>query len=1068
MSIDAVSSRESPARNGARQSARPSPRAQFRVLGPLELTAGGHAVALGGPRQRSLLAVLLVYAGEVVSTERLIDVLWGAAPPKTARTSLHGLVSRSRQALDSALAGPSRLVSRAPGYLLEVAPGELDLHEFERLVADGAQARQGGDLSAAAESLRRGLGLWRGSALGGASADELVSLEAPRLEERRLVVLEDRIELDLALGCEAELVGELGALVAAHPLRERLRAQHMLALHRSGRQAEALESYRGARRMMVDELGLEPGRTLRELERAILAEDPALGRLPSAVAVMGAAPASPPSQLPPGVADFTGRGETIERLSALLAAGHGEHAGAVAIAAVSGKPGVGKTALALRVAHGLRTRFPDGQLYASLRGAEGALLDPGEVLAEWLPALGLQAGAGPDGLEARSRAYRGLLSGKQVLVVLDDALDEAQVRPLLPATSSCAALLTSRRRLAGIEGARFVELDVLEGAQAIELLGAVAGLERVVAEPRAAEEIVAHCGRLPLAVRIAGARLAQRGHWSLEQLAARLADERRRLDELAVGDLEVRASVGLSYRALADEDRRAVRLLGTLEGPDFAPWLAGALLDLPVARAQDLLERLADRQLLDIAGRDALGQVRYRFHDLLWVYARERLAAEEPAASRNAALGRAHDACVTLAERATARLSSLVPLCAEAVAGRQSGADREVIAQAQADPRAWLECERAVLVAVAEQAARIGPSSVWRLTASLARFFEARGSLDGWQRTHDAALDASRRCGDRLGEAVMLRALGFMHLFRGTYDEGIACLKAAVEEFDRIGARGEAAGARLALGVCLTKGCVEATVASSERSLAAPAGLEDAHEAALAQILVEAHRAALHEAADCLLEAQDVYEGVGDRFGEGASLQILAAVHRNLGRLGEAVSCAQRALVTFEEGGDGRAGGYALLALGTARADQGELQEGNQVLRRGLARFCELGDRRGEAYARTGLGTALRRLGRRDDAEEQLRAALAGCQAIGEGATAALVLHALADVRVDQGDASGAQAHLRAAVELCAEHGLSLLQAQGHGRLAHVLAGAGELASARAERTRVRELAEALEGAAAR
>lgn len=1054
MSIQAAISHPSP----GRQAVKLTPRLEYRILGPLELRVDGRVVSVGGPMQRSLLGVLLVYAGEVVSVQRLIDVLWGERPPKTARTSLHGLVSRLRAALDAAGEGFSPLVSRAPGYVLEVGLAELDRNEFERFVAESAEAKRAGDLAGAATRLRQALRLWRGPALGGADADELVALEAPRLEERRLVVLEDRIELDLALGRDAELVGELAALVAAHPLRERLRGQHMLALHRSGRQAEALESYREARTMLVDDLGLEPGSALRELERAILTEDPMLPPPPAGAPTPPARPATP-GQLPPTVADFTGRAEAVERLLALLGREPDARAGGVAIAAISGKAGVGKTALALRTAHELRARFPDGQLYVSLRGAERAALDPAEVLAEWLGALGLPSGAVPDGMQTRSCAYRGLLADRKMLVVLDDALNEAQIRPLLPAGSSCAVLITSRHCLVGLEAAQFVELDVLEPAQAVHLLGAVAGPERIAAEPRAARAIVAHCGYLPLAVRIAGARLASRGHWSLEQLAERLADERRRLDELTAGDLEVRASVGLSYRALDEDDRRAVRLLGALEGPDFAPWLAGALLDLPLAGAQDLLERLRDRQLLDVAGDDALGQVRYRFHDLLWAYARECLAAEEPAASRAAALARAQDACVILARRAAARLSSLVPLATEATGAHRPSVDRDVVRQVDADPLVWLECERAVLIAVAELASRTGQSSAWRLTASLARFFEARGNLDGWQRTHDVALDASRRRGDTLGEAMTLRGLGFMHLFRGTYDDGIACLTAAVTEFDRTGERYQAAGARLALGVCHTKGCVEATIASFERCLAAPAGLEDAYDVISAQILVEAHRKGLEAAGACLHEALDAYGAAGDRFGEGASLQILAAVLRNLGRLDDAVDCAERALAAYEEVGNQRAVGYALLALGTARRDQHDLPEAHEIVERALGRFCELGDRRGEAYARAGLGITLRALGRPDDADGQLQRARAGCQAIGEGATAALVLHALADVRLDQGDTAQAQAHLRAAVKLCAAHRLPLLQARAHGQLAHAFAAAGALESARAQCARVGELA---------
>jgi len=366
-----------------------------------------------------------------------------------------------------------------------------------------------------------------------------------------------------------------------------------------------------------------------------------------------------PCQLPPGITNFVGRADLVGQLQQLLKgrptgpAGEAD-AGAVVVSAVAGKAGVGKSALAVHVAHQLAVEFPDGQLYASLRGAGAggvSPLDPAEILGRFLRALGVDGGAIPAGVGERAALYRSRLAGRQVLVVLDDAADEAQVSPLLPGSPSAAVLITSRARLAALKGARLVHLDVLDAGQAVELLARIAGPGRVAAEPQAATAIAVACGGLPLAVRIAGARLAARPHWPLARLAGRLADERGRLEELAHGDLEVRVSLSLSYQGLGKEQRRLFRRLGLLDALDVAAWVAAALLDSPVPRGEALLEDLVEAQLLGVAGWDVTGRARYRLHDLLHAYARERVHAEEPLAQRQAALERTLGGWLALAER---------------------------------------------------------------------------------------------------------------------------------------------------------------------------------------------------------------------------------------------------------------------------------------------------------------------------------------------------------------------------------------------------------------------------------
>jgi DNA-binding SARP family transcriptional activator len=610
---------------------------EFRILGPLEVWEHGRAAPLGGPKQRALLATLLLDANHVVPADRLVHELWGDDPPVTAENLLHGYVSQLRRCLRSRQV----LVTRPPGYLLQVEQGRLDLHRFEELAEEARLAMEAGAADRAADALGEALDLWRGPALGDVDLRGLSRSKVAQLEERRMAALEERVEADLRRGRHADVTSELQALVVASPLRERLRAQLMFALYRSGRQAEALAVYRDGRQLLTEELGLEPGPALQRLEHAILAADPAL-EPPEPTTVADGSPslvANPPCHLPADVADFTGRQEALAALTGLLGREPDGHAPAMAVATIAGMAGVGKTALAVRTAHRLRPRFPDGQLHVHL-GGSGRPRPPAEVLAGLLQALGEDPAAVPDGLEERAWRYRTLLADRRVLVVLDDAAAEAQVRPLLPGGAGCAALVTSRATLAGLEAAHQLTLDVLDPDEAVGLLAKVAGPGRVAAEPVAAEAIARRCGYLPLAVRVAGARLTARPHWRLARLAERLGDETRRLDELRAGDLEVRASLEGSLRGQDAATRRAFRLLGLLPAGDFTARAVAALLDLPVTDAEELLERLVEVHLLEVAGLEAAGRTRYRLHDLLRGLARERLLAETTETDRRLLLDR--------------------------------------------------------------------------------------------------------------------------------------------------------------------------------------------------------------------------------------------------------------------------------------------------------------------------------------------------------------------------------------------------------------------------------------------
>ncbi|MER6076727.1 BTAD domain-containing putative transcriptional regulator [Streptomyces sp. NPDC001833] len=581
---------------------------RFSVLGPVRAWRAEEPLNTGSPQQRALLAALLLREGRTATAAELIDALWGPEPPSQALAAVRTYASRLRKILD-----PGVLVSESGGYAVRgLGEGALDVAVAQDLAAEAEKAKSAGDLNQAREVLGRALARWDGEPLAGVPGP-YAETQRVRLEELRLQLLESRLDMDLELGCHAEAVSELTALTAAHPLRERLRELLMLALYRSGRQAEALAVYADTRRMLAEELGVDPRSGLRDLQQRILQADPALAE-PSSPAAGPPPVAVRPAQLPATVPDFTGRSAFVTELSEVLASAEGR---VMAVSALAGIGGVGKTTLAVHVAHQARSAFPDGQLYVDLQGAGPRAAEPETVLGSFLRALGTPDSAVPDSLDDRAALYRSVLDGRRVLVLLDNAKDAAQVRPLLPGTEGCAALVTSRVRMVDLAGAHLVDLDVMSPDEALSLFTKIVGEERVSAEREAALDVVAACGFLPLAIRIAASRLAARRTWTVSVLAAKLADERRRLDELQAGDLAVKATFELGYGQLEPAQARAFRLLGLADGPDISLAAAAAVLDLPVAATEDLLEALVDTSLLESA---APG--RYRFHDLVRLYAR--------------------------------------------------------------------------------------------------------------------------------------------------------------------------------------------------------------------------------------------------------------------------------------------------------------------------------------------------------------------------------------------------------------------------------------------------------------
>ncbi|OLF17284.1 AfsR/SARP family transcriptional regulator [Actinophytocola xanthii] len=835
---------------------------RFQVLGPLRVATGSGWTAVRARQQRLVLAILLTESGKVVSTDRLTTELWGDRPPSSALNTVQAYVLRLRRLLGDA--GSALLVTAGSGYQLVAPDDEVDSRVFTQLVHDGQQSLAAGRLSTAVDQLARAEALWRGPALSETADTPALAAEAAQLERLRLVAVETRMSVELGLGRHADVVGELARLVTAHPLVEGLRGQLMLALARCGRRSEALTAYQQGRMVLDDELGIPPMHELAELHRAILAGEPVLAspfeRCTTSVAASPPDTAPAPNQLPPDIGDFVGREDEVGAVVDALTGGLSTTA--TPVLAVTGQGGVGKTTLAVHVAHRLRESFPDGQLHADLRGTEPEPADPARVLAQFLVALGMDGQALPTGVEERAIALRMLLADRRVLLVLDNAAGEQQVRPLLPGSATCAVLVTSRTTLTGLS-ARQVPLLPLDHAAAVRLLATILGEERVAAQPADAAAIVARCDYLPLAVRIVGARLAARPAWPLARMAARLDDEAQRLGELATGDLAVRDSIEASYRKLDPDSQRALRMLALLELTAWPTWLLAALLDLPPARTDTLLERLVDTQLL-VGTATETGHFHYRLHGLVGLYARERAEHEETEQERVAALTRALDTLLAVAGVADRALAEHIVWPGEAPSWHP---DENLAAEVVRDPLTWFDTERGTLVAAVRQAVRSGLTThAWKIAVQVVDYYAHRGHYDDWLLTHQLASRACVEAGDRLGAAVITRNLGYL----------------------------QAVGARTPP---LDLEAAEATL----RELGHRRGVVDVCGL---RALVSLRRGDLAEANALAQVAARMAEGLGYEFAQARPWHLRALTSRHQGRYDEATGCAERGLELAERTGN--------------------------------------------------------------------------------------------------------------------------------------------------------------------
>jgi DNA-binding SARP family transcriptional activator len=749
---------------------------RFRLVGPLEVRHDGVPVPIAAAKQRVLIAVLALAAGEPVTVERLIACLWGDQPPLTARNTLQNYVLRLRRTLQVDTE-PGPLVSSAAGYRLDVHADSVDVHRFRSLVRSARSTAAAGEPESAAALLADALGLWRGQPLADVPSEVLHREVVPGLVEQRLAAVEQRVDLDLDLGRHRELITELVALITEHPLRERMRAQLMLALYRSGRTAEALDSYRQASKILSEELGIDPGPELRTLHQAVLTNDPTLtitDPAPEPARQHAPEPRVVPHQLPPPSMHFVGRATQVRHLDAHLDAASG--APLMVISAIGGTAGIGKTALALHWGHLHTDRFPDGQLYVNLRGFDpaGTPLPPMTAMRGFLAALGVPTQNVPADPDEQVALYRSHLAGRRMLVVLDNARDAEQVRPLLPGAPGCLVLVTSRDQLAGLvalDGAVPLTLDLLTQDEAHDLLVRRLGRDRVARERAEVDELINQCARLPLALNIAAARVSLHPNRPLAAVVDELRDTHWRLDALSTGEAtaDVRAVFSWSYQTLPPTTARVFRLLGVHPGPNISLPAAASLAALDPDQTRHALDELTRAHLIT-----EHSPGRYSLHDLLRAYAADQVHLHDNDAERQTALRRVIDFYTHTAYGAESLLNpDRAPI-------RLDPPALSVYPHPLTDLRAalaWLDAEYLDLLAAQQAAAAHNwHSTVWQLAWAMDTLQIRRGYRHDHIGVWQAALDASAHLPQPSTRMHAHRRLGSALTGLGRYDEGIAYL----------------------------------------------------------------------------------------------------------------------------------------------------------------------------------------------------------------------------------------------------------------------------------------------------
>jgi DNA-binding SARP family transcriptional activator len=960
-----------------------------------------------------VLAVLLWRANRPVPADEMADIVWDGTPPGGAPEAVRALVMRLRRGLDEQAA--ARIVTRAPGYAIEVSSDELDASRLEALTDQAAAEIRVGQWAEAARTAAEALGLWRGTPLGDVPSHLLRDQWVPNLERLHAQALAWRIEADLHEGRHEQLVPELQELTARHPLRENFHGQLMLALAGSGRRAEALAAYQKARRTLAAELGIDPGGELRRLHERILAGDASLTAPSAASDAPGAAraqtgpaqPAPPQAapvsrQLPASVRSFVGRQAEVGRLDGLVRqAAKTAAGGTVVISAIDGMAGVGKTALAVHAAHRLASEFPDGQLFIDMHGyTQGhEPRSAGEALDVFLRALGVPPQRVPFGTDERAAMFRQRLAGTRTMIVLDNVASEAQVRPMVPGSAGCLVLVTSRRRLKGLDEAHVLTVDVLARADALKLIRAVAGPQRVPPDDPLLPEIVHLCAHLPLALRIAAALLRHRPVWTLEYLATLLRAQQTRISALSDGERDLSAIFDLSYRSLPSAEQLMFRCLGLIPGPDFDSSATAALTGTDPSAAARLLECLVDHNLViqHVPGR-------YRLHDLIRLYARA-LADRDPALARDAALNRLMDYYQHTAARADAlisrlpRLAPLGPVPARALALPDADAGQ-----------AWLRAERPNLLAVLRHATSHGwHERIIALTAGMATLLRNDGPWSEALVLYSGAIEAARSHGDRAAQAAALLQLGVVRNLTGDCPGALDALEQASDLYQEL-------GDPLGQANALTQ-------------LADIRGFVDDYSGA----------------ADDLERALDSYRELDNPLGQANVLDHLGNLRRYTGDIPGAIPALEQALRLYEQLGDRTGQVRALIAMGNSKRHTGDFAAAARNLEEALRLNGHLGHQLGRANILAELGELRRLIGDYPTAARYLEQSLQIYQDLGNRMGQANAQVWLGSLRQSTGDLAGARQLLQAAIDTFGDIGSHGSESWALNRYAAVIRATGDL-----------------------
>ncbi|MEU5366949.1 BTAD domain-containing putative transcriptional regulator [Streptomyces sp. NPDC005925] len=984
----------------------------FGVLGPLQVRgrARDAPVPLGGPKPRAVLATLLLQPGAFVSLDVLTEVLWPGGAPRSAVANVRTYVRALRRALTAAGVATDGLRTLPAGYALDVDPGDHDMPLFEELLDGARAARDRGDDDTALRGYDTALALWRGGVLQDLPSSVVWDPVLTRIEELRSLAVDECLQVRLRLGDYPPLIADLRKRLTEDPLREDLWQMLVRALHGAGRVTEARAAYAEAERVLAAELGVAPGAPLRATGEEINGH--------GHVARRRTVPPAPVCQLPMDVPDFTGRDAEVAALEELLS-GAGRRP---VVAVVSGQPGSGKSTLVVHVAHRVRHMFPDGQLFVDLGGMSDRPREAADVLAEMLRGLGVIDNAMPAEPGERAALLRSRLAQRRVLIVLDDAATGAQVRPLLPGTGGSAVLVSSRRRMPSLP-AQQCPLGVMRRDEARALLGRIVGEDRLSVAGADADRVLTGCGSLPLAVRIAGARLANRPGWTVGALADFLHDERGRLDQLQTGELEVRASAELSYRHLPAQAATAFRAFGRLPDEAVPGWLVTVAMGRPkepaavpghpgrshhparMTRAtrpgqsdrsdqpdqrnrpnhlsrpdhpDRVLETLVDEHLVEVVGTDPLGLQRYRMHDLLRIYARELAEGDAPDVWRERGLATV-DALIALARCANAAMPTrFLGVLGEAVPlpGPAAALARAV----RAKPIEWFESERRVLVTTVESALRLGEHArAADLAVELAGFFDMRGYYGDWLRTHRLVLDAVPAPADARS-AALLRNLGQLHLYQDRYADALAAFTRSREVFAALGHRSGEAVAGLGTGsVHRVTGDLDAALQSFTEALHASRAAGDRHWEAVADNAIASvwlERGAPDSAAPWLTHALALSRDVGDRHREAQVRRRIAVLHELRGEPQVARAELERALGIFDELTDTHCAAYVQQSIGELCLRQGDAGQASALLVGALAVQQQLGDRRAEARVACLLGELHHATGRKQTARRYFHRSL--------------------------------------------------------------------------------------------